>query len=614
MKNMAASSQLQEIKDRLDVAEVLSSYIKLNKAGRNFKALCPFHNEKTPSFVVSTDRQIWHCFGCGEGGDIFTFVMKIEGLEFPEAIKMLAERAGVELRNYNFKENLAAINQKTSLYAVCEEAKNFYKEKLNKSSAGAEAKKYLLGRGVTEESIANFEIGYAPDDWHETESYLIGRGFGKESIFAAGFTVKSEKNKSFYDRFRGRIMFPILDISGRTAGFGGRTFAHQDSDEAKYINTPESPIYSKSKVLYGLNFARGEIRKTDACVLVEGYMDVIGSHQMDQKNTISSSGTALTSEQIKIIKRYTSNLILSFDGDEAGQEATSRSIDLAMEAGLNVRIIILPAEKDPSDFVDNPEEWRQYVKKSKRIIDFYFEKSFKKNNIETVEGKKQAAAELLAAIKKIPNSVEQAHWLEILSEKIKIEAKVLAEELKKIKSESKNSGSAAAEAERSRAFLGANNDWEWQLVALLLVLPGKSEKIKKIKERQFIFFGSEALETFEKISGLTEQGIGGSNLFGELKKVLPFETYQKFSEAVLKIEYFESGGGEEESEEENAERQEKIFIELLNRLALKYYEKQKKLLESDIKQAEKNKDYVSRKILLENFNEVLEKIKKITLI
>ncbi|MDP3057565.1 MAG: DNA primase [bacterium] len=603
-------SQLQEIKDRLDIVEVLSGYLRLSKAGRNFKAPCPFHNEKTPSFVISPERQIWHCFGCGQGGDIFTFVMKMEGMEFPEALRHLAEKAGVELKRINYE----AAGAKTKILEVNRVAKNFYREQLARTEAGLAAKKYLLGRGLTEESINNFEIGYAPDAWSDTENFLVARGFTKKEIFSAGITVARDRGSSFssggnsenfYDRFRGRIMFPILDITGRTVGFGGRSFTRKDGQEAKYINSPESLTYSKSRILYGMNFARERIRKTNNCILVEGYMDVIGSHQMGVTNAVASSGTALTSEQLKLIKRYASRLILSFDGDDAGQEATRRSIDLAVGAGFGVKIVVLPAEKDPSDFVDNPDGWKKLVKEAIDINDFYFKNSFSKNNANTLEGKKAIADELLGEIAKIPSSIEQAHWVGILSDKIDIDEKVLLEELKKIRLGNKSAPSASGRAAGSGFLVKNSEELEGYLLALMILPPDIAGQIKKIKEYGFVFNNSDWRKIYETAASYGEERLQKADLMLDLKKILAPELFQNLSEIALKAEYYYEIGSE-------PGKTNKVFEELLKRLVSKQYEAKQKILEKDIKTAEANKDHESIKLFMKELADISQKKEKLT--
>lgn len=594
-------SQLQEIKDRLDIVEVLSGYLRLSKAGRNFKAPCPFHNEKTPSFVVSPERQIWHCFGCGEGGDIFTFVMKIEGMDFPEALRHLAEKAGVELKRVNYE----ASGAKTKILDVNRAAKNFYREQLVKTEAGLAAKKYLLRRGLSEESINNFEIGYAPDAWSDTENFLIAGGFTRKEIFSAGITAARDRDSNFYDRFRGRIMFPILDIGGRTAGFGGRTFAHKEGQEAKYINSPESLVYSKSRILYGLNFAREEIRKTNSCILVEGYMDVIGSHQMGVINAVASSGTALTGEQLKLIKRYASRLILSFDGDEAGQEAIRRSIELAIGAGFSVKAVILPPEKDPSDFVDNPDEWKKLAKEAIDINDFYFKNAFSKNDASTLEGKKAIADELLAVIAKIPSAIEQAHWAGMLSDKINIDEKVLLEELKKIKLGKKIAQGASGSGGGSGFLVKNTEELEGYLLALLITPPDIAGNIKKIQEYGFVFNNLDFQKIYAAAAAYSEEYLQKEDLMLDLKKILAPDLFQSLSELALKAEYYYEIGNE-------SEKTNKVFEGLLKRLVSKRYEAKQKMLEKDIKTAETNKDHESVKLFMKELAEISQKREELT--
>ncbi len=602
-------SQLQEIKDRLDVVEVLSGYLRLSKAGRNFKALCPFHNEKTPSFVISPERQIWHCFGCGLGGDIFTFVMKMEGMEFPEALRHLAEKAGVELKKVNYE--VAGV--KAKILEINRVAKVFFQEQLVKTEAGMTAKKYLLGRGLAEESISNFEIGYVPDAWSDTENFLIDRGFIRKEIFAAGITVERNRDSNFssdskaenyYDRFRGRIMFPILDITGRAVGFGGRTFVHKDGQEAKYINSPESLVYSKSRILYGLNFARERIRKTNNCILVEGYMDVIGSHQMGVINTVASSGTALTGDQLKLIKRYASRLILSFDGDAAGQEAIRRSIDLAIGAGFGVKVVVLPAEKDPSDFVDTPDVWKKLVKEAIDINDFYFKNSFSKNDASTLEGKKAIVDELLNEIVKIPSSIEQSYWVKALSDKINIDEKVLLEELKKIKIGKKIAPCSSRSGNMSGFLIKNTEDLEGYLLALAILPPDIAENIKKINEYGFIFNNPGFQKIYETVVSCPADCLKKEDLMPDLKKKLTSNLFDDLSEISLKAEYYYEIGNE-------PEKINKVFETLLKRLVVMRYEVKQKILEKDIKTAEANKDFESIKLFMKELAEISHKKEKL---
>lgn len=429
-------SPIEEIKNRLDIVEVISSYIKLHKTGANFRALCPFHSEKKPSFFVSPARQIWHCFGgCGTGGDIFKFVMQIEGVEFGDALRILAQKAGVELKRYT-PEYAKLKTERQRLYEICELATRFFEKQLAESKIGKEAKKYLLARGITEESIKKWRISYAPDVWQGLSDFLTSRGYQQEEIKKAGLGLSSEQG-SFYDRFRGRIIFPIFDLNSQVVGFGGRVFKEKDKEEiAKYVNTPNTLLYDKSRILYGLDKAKLEIRKKDSCILVEGYTDVILAHQVGTENVVATSGTALTPYQLKILRRYSNNLILGFDMDVAGDTATKRGIDLAQIQGFDIKVIRLPEGKDAADVVSiNPKEWEKAISNPKSILDFYFESAFSRENFKTPEGKKEISKILLPPIKRIPNKIEQSYWVQKLTKDLEAKEEDIREELKKAKLE-----------------------------------------------------------------------------------------------------------------------------------------------------------------------------------
>ena len=427
---------IETIKAKLDIVDVVGSYIKLQKAGMNYRAVCPFHSEKKPSFFVSPTRQIWHCFGCSKGGDIFAFIREIEGVEFGDALRILAKRAGVELK----RQNPELKTERKRLYEIIELGCEFFEKQLNNSKAGLESKKYLLDRGITEKSIKKWRLGYSPNPqkgkWEVLTDFLISKGYERKEIINTGLAIKKESTEptQSYDRFRGRIMFPIFDLNSQVIGFGGRiTKEKEDKEVAKYINTPNTLLYNKSFVLYGLNPGRVEIRKKDFCILVEGYTDVILSHQAGFQNTVATSGTALTPFQLKILKRYSQNLITAFDMDIAGDSATRRGIDLAQEQDFQIKVITMPAGKDPADIVSkSPKEWQKLIDSAKSILDFYFDSAFQKFDKDSPEGKKGISKALLSAIVKIPSKILQSHWTQKLAKGLKVSEESVIQELKKV--------------------------------------------------------------------------------------------------------------------------------------------------------------------------------------
>lgn len=402
-------SPSEDIKSRLDIVEVIQGYTRLQKAGINYKALCPFHAEKTPSFFVSPSRQIWHCFGgCGKGGDIFKFIMEIEGVEFPEALRLLASRAGVVLR----REDPRIRSERNRMLDICEDAARLFEKNLSMTPA---VKKYLQERGVRDETLKRFRVGFAPVSWDFLLKSLARRGWKKEDLEKAGLIIRSEDGASWYDRFRGRIMFPITDANGHVIAFGGRIFEQTqktDKGEAKYVNTPATLIYDKSRVLYGFDRAKQDIRAKNSVVIVEGYMDCIMSHQAGVGNTIAVSGTALTPQQLKVMRRLADRIVSSFDTDSAGDTATKRSLALAAQFGFERSVAAIPSGKDPADAVkENPEEWRRAVEEARPVVEFYFAKAFRENDPKTAAGKKAIASIVLPFIAELDDEIEKAHWI-----------------------------------------------------------------------------------------------------------------------------------------------------------------------------------------------------------
>ena len=587
LKNMI-NSPIDEIKNRLDIVEVIGSYIKLKKAGANYRALCPFHSEKTPSFFVSPARQIWHCFGCGAHGDIFGFVMQIEGVEFGDALHILAQKAGVELKRQT-PEYKQWQTERQRLYEICELATSFFEKQLEGSTAGKEAKKYLLSRGITEESIKKWRLGYSPDTWQGLSDFLTSRGYKIEEIERAGLAIKSEKI-SFYDRFRGRIIFPIFDSNSQVIGFSGRVF--KSPDTAKYVNTPATLLYDKSRVLYGLDKAKVAIRKRDLCILVEGNTDVIMTHQAGSENTVATSGTALTPSQLKILKRYSNNLLIGFDMDVAGETATKRGIDLAQSLGFDIKIIRLPEGKDPAELIaKNPLEWEKTINSAVGILDFYFETAFARADSKTPQGKKAISKMLLPQIKRIPNKIEQSYWVQKLAEKLEVKEEDVEEELKKVKLTEEIYGLEPEEIinlpQRSRKEL-----LEERL--LILILKTGNKNLNLIEKNKLTYFSPKTQEILIK---LAENQKIDSDFFNYLALKAEIE------EVVEASPYLTPSSASPRSEIEEKDILPEIQLCLKEIQSLEVKNKLDQV-SKEIKKAEEEKDLKKIEKLIQEFNKL----------
>ncbi|MEK7610585.1 MAG: DNA primase [Patescibacteria group bacterium] len=424
------AQEVEQIKSRLGIVEVVSSYLKLEKAGINLRACCPFHNEKTPSFFVSPARQTYHCFGCQRGGDIFSFVQEIEGLDFVGTLKLLAERTGVVLATTNTRDR----GEKERLLELLSAATDFYVSGLRDAP-----RDYLLQRGLRDETITSWHLGWAPDGWRHLYQFLKQKNFSDTEMERAGLVVKSvrssDRDAAVYDRFRSRLMFPIADSSGRVVGFSGRIFGDETKNQVggKYINTPETLLYNKSRLLYGYDQAKTAIRTAGEAILVEGQMDLLMSHQVGQANTVATSGTALTAEHLTLIKRLAPRVIMAFDGDLAGIRASQRAISLALTAGLEVKIALLPIDTDPADLIkQNSAAWAGAVKNSLPVIDFLLQ-TIATRTTDHRERSHLVQQEVYSYILSLPNQLDQAHYVNQVSEITGLESAVIRADLLRAK-------------------------------------------------------------------------------------------------------------------------------------------------------------------------------------
>lgn len=584
-------NELEEIKSRVDIVELIGGYVQLKQTGKNFKACCPFHSEKTPSFVVSPERQMWHCFGsCGEGGDIFSFIMKADGLSFPEAVETLAQKAGVKIERKNFERN----ESKSKYYSANGLAADFYNEKLSQPE-GKKALDYLKKqRGLTDETIREYSLGFSSSQKNELEKELTKHKLTRTDLSASG--LMANKSGEWRDLFWNRLMFPIRDISGKTLGFSARTL---DPDGIpKYINTPETEIYHKSNILYGIDLAKESIRKADNAIVVEGNMDVIASHQAGVKNVVASSGTALTENQLHLISRLTKNLKLAFDVDFAGSQATRRAIEIAWGMGFNIKIIIIPEGKDPADVcAKDAKIWKEAVKKAVYVVDYLFDLAFTKNDPKDALGKKYIAKDLLPVIKRIPDEIEKNTYIKKLAKMLNVDEKSIEEALKKVGMPK----GPKTESEKPKSKIEDKNyELERNIVGLLLLFPHYLDFAENTIEADD-FSEKEAGQSFEKMVKYYHKkgSISESQFLTSLGK----DEKERMSLYLLSAETNFSDLDDEKKAEE-------IYFGI-KRLKKTSLEKRKKELSSEIVTLDEKNDKKAARELLQKMQELLEEEKSL---
>ncbi len=423
---MIKDSILDEIRNKADIVSVVGDYVALRKRGRNYLALCPFHSEKTPSFTVSQEKQLFHCFGCGEGGNVFTFVMKHENVSFVEAAKILADKLGIA-----FDAPVAGHGQVPSetqkLYDILEEAAKFYEHELRRSASAVD---YAKKRGLTKNAVISFRIGYSPEGWDGLYKHLAGKGFHPKDIERAGLIIPREGQSTYYDRFRNRLMFTITDIKGRPIGFGARSM---DGSEPKYLNSPDSPVYNKSNVLFGLYQAKEAVRAKKQALIMEGYMDVVASHTAGFENSVASSGTSLTINQMKALQRLTSEFVLVFDADSAGSAASDKSIDMLREIGIYPKVALLHGGKDPDEVIKNKgkEHFASLIADAVPWLRFKLEKAVSAVNLNEVESRAKAARDCAAILALVSDHVIRNEYAKTFAGRLNVDQETLLAEIKR---------------------------------------------------------------------------------------------------------------------------------------------------------------------------------------
>lgn len=589
----------QEIKNKIDLVELIREYIQVKAVGANFQALCPFHQEKTPSFIISPDKQIWRCFGCGKGGDLFDFIMEIEGLEFKEALELIAPKAGVVLKHESFQN----YSKKKRLHEILNLSAKYFAKHLNQDEIGESARQYLLNRGLNKQTISDWLMGYSLDSYDDIIKYfqsskLEDKKFNVSELLSAGLVI--EKNQKYYDRFRARIMFPISDINGNIIAFTARISPEKEAETkmGKYINSPQTEIFDKSKVVFALDKAKKAIREKDLSIFVEGQMDAIVCHQFGYNNVVASSGTAVSQEQLTLIKRYSNNLAFAFDMDKAGQIATDRGIQEAMNLDMRVKIIVLNEEyKDPADcLLKNPADFKKALESSLDIMDYYFNKIIKGKDLNNLDAKREVVAKMLLMLKKLKSRVDQDYWLKKLSQDLNLSEDTLREEFVK------NANQTSFKASSQSKAIDSSLDKQSRLIELVLSL---------------IFRFPELIE--ETSSLLKEEYLNDNHLNNFYKKLIIY--YNKYSS--FEFQHFRSNlkeknqidladtlslKGEREYYDLDAQRARKEILASIEELRKIYYQKKISLVEKELTIAEQENDTEKAKQLMNQIAQLLKKL------
>jgi len=497
---MSDRSQIDEIKDRLDIVSVIQEYVPgLKKSGRNFFAPCPFHQEKTPSFSVNSELGLYKCFGCGEGGDVIKFIEKIEGLDFPHALEAAAKRAGVELKKFSNPQLKKQRAEKDRILELNALVAKYFNYLLTEHKTGEIARKYIKQRQINKTGTVTYQLGFAPIGFENLKKFLTKRGYTEGELVNWG--LLASKNGRNYDKFRNRLMFPIIDHQGEVVGFSGRSIDPEEKGP-KYLNSPETPVYNKSKLLYGLFQAKENIRKQDFAIIVEGNIDIVSSYQAGVKNIVAPLGTALTEDQMKLLKRYCTKVYLAFDSDPAGQKALLKSLELAEKTGLQTLAIDIGKYKDVDDLITSGGDWQQVVAKAKPVIDFLIKTLAKNYDLEDSRQKALFVKQMLEYIAKIENDIEKADYLEKLSKKARVERDDLIEQLRKFTTVINASQEDKALEERiSAKKSGAvfRLDGETYLLSLLLQHPQWLSLADNLKPEE-LFRQEQNLKLFNAIT------------------------------------------------------------------------------------------------------------------
>jgi DNA primase len=564
-----SEEKVSEIRDRSSILEVVSDHVTLKKAGKNYRGLCPFHSEKTPSFMVNEEKQIFHCFGCGAGGDVFTFLMKVGNFSFPQAVEELAKRYGVNLPRRELSPvQKKEIAKKEILFQINQTVSEYFHSLLTRGREGEEGRRYLSQRGMRQEMVEEHRLGYSLDRWDGLVQYLREKKVPLEMAWELGL-ILPKKKEGWYDVFRGRVLFPIFDLHHRVVGFGGRVIKE---GQPKYINSSESSIYHKGEVLYGLHVAKRYIPEKDCVIICEGYFDLLTLHQYGLKHSVATLGTALTTKHIRTLKRYTENLITVFDADQAGVQATLRSLPLFLEEGVVGKMILLPKGEDPDGFLrkENLEDFERRVAGAVPLIDFFFEWLMKTYDVKSINGKVKVVEEGVALIGKIPDRIRRDFYMKVLAERLDLQESILYEML-----QSSPKNRLKAEEDLKKRFVEESFPKSEEMVVRLMV--HQPELIPVISEEGILReFESPILRKIaEKLEGLYHKK-------GRLDLTEALGCFEEDLKGRLCEFAFQESGLE-------GEHREKILRDCIQKIRKKRLKKDGSELLKRIKEAEKQK-------------------------
>ncbi|MCI0454853.1 MAG: DNA primase [Candidatus Dadabacteria bacterium] len=581
MGYFVSETVIKEIKGRLNILNLVETYVSLKRSGRSYVGLCPFHEEKTPSFHVNDEKEIFHCFGCGAGGDIFGFIMRYKNLTFPEAVRELSERAGIKFeKTYKDKDRQA---RKDILFKLNKIVSNFYHKSLVESEEGGAARDYLRKRGLTLDLAREFQLGYAPYGWDTLSKFLTSKKVPYRITEEIGLIIRKKDKDGYYDRFRERLMFPIRDVEGNVLGFGGRTLTQE---EPKYLNSPESAIYHKSRILYGLDKARDYIRRKGEAIMVEGYMDLLSLYFAGIKNVVATLGTALTRDHVMLIKRYTDRSIVIFDGDEAGEKASLRVLDAFLEEGLSPLVAILPSGDDPASFIlkHGRDEFLRIVEGTVLLIDFYIEtiqRDFQKRKIS----RNKAIGMVVDVVSKLKNPIERSHYIRKVGENFGIREN----ELLSLVGRSEKAG------RETRLELQKNPEPQEKLLLRILLKFPKFSSDLKIKNLIAFMPDGDIRKIVEEI------------VLNGIEDVSSF--LSRFSSGSAQEIISESIFSADDIPDETTAR--KLLRDCIRKLKLRTIEERLSLMRLEIEQAKRNKNDILEQKLISEYRDLIKQEKNI---